>query len=46
LFLVGAAVLGTSVYLDARATIDRQYADAGVFAGIIAILASILLYGV
>ena len=46
LFLVGAAVLAASVYLDSRATIDRQYADAGVFAGIIAILASILLYGV
>jgi hypothetical protein len=45
-FLAGAAVLGVSVFFDARAAVDRRYADVGVFAGLGAIIASVLLYAV
>lgn len=44
LFLVGASVLGASVYLDARGDLDRRFADAGVFAGLGATLTAIILY--
>jgi len=44
LFLVGASVLGASVYLDARGGVDRRFADAGVFAGLGATLSAIILY--
>lgn len=41
LFVVGVAVLGASVYLDANDAVSRRTADVGVLVGLLAVLAAI-----
>lgn len=43
-FLVGVAVAGAAVVLDARDAVAPRYADVGVFAGVAVALAGLAAY--